>query len=316
MDKFSTNPYRPGGPVRRGELFVGRDNEFQQILQSLERNISVSISGERRIGKTSLLFRVQERLAESRNVYYLSLETITDEDDFQKWLAGIIQLEKWETYTDFENKLREVSPILLLDEFDKTINHPGFSEDFFNVLRAWSNQDLLSLVVSTRKRLAEINWPFKTSPFGNTFVSIVLDVLNYEEAARVLDKLDDFVGNWKSDWKEEVLRKTNCHPWKLQLFGFYAWNLIAEKGEVNFQEALNKFDQETVEKRVLVEENKHPMQKKSFVDFVKRLPTPIIAFLLSIGTFAAAGGLMIQSAIVTGIGAFILFVVVLIILFR
>lgn len=56
------NPFVYGSPVRP-ENFIGRDNEIRRIFDQLNSHAlgSVAISGERRIGKTSLLHYVSDR---------------------------------------------------------------------------------------------------------------------------------------------------------------------------------------------------------------------------------------------------------------
>ena len=55
------NPYIAGRPVFGGELFFGRQQLLQKILQTVHNN-SILLHGERRIGKTSLLHHLERRL--------------------------------------------------------------------------------------------------------------------------------------------------------------------------------------------------------------------------------------------------------------
>ena len=55
------NPYLAGGPVFDENLFFGRERLVQRILQTVHNN-SLLLHGERRIGKTSLLHQVRQRL--------------------------------------------------------------------------------------------------------------------------------------------------------------------------------------------------------------------------------------------------------------
>lgn len=57
----SFNPYISGQPVREAELFFGRHKLLQRIVDTLHNN-SIMIYGERRIGKTTLLHQIADRL--------------------------------------------------------------------------------------------------------------------------------------------------------------------------------------------------------------------------------------------------------------
>lgn len=57
------NPYISGEPVRREDMFFGREELLQRIIDTLHNN-SIMIHGERRIGKTTLLYQLGNRLRE------------------------------------------------------------------------------------------------------------------------------------------------------------------------------------------------------------------------------------------------------------
>jgi hypothetical protein len=57
------NPYVVGAPVFDNGMFVGRADLIARVVDSLRLN-SVLLSGERRIGKTSLLYHLKRRLRE------------------------------------------------------------------------------------------------------------------------------------------------------------------------------------------------------------------------------------------------------------
>ncbi|MDY7093885.1 MAG: AAA family ATPase, partial [Acidobacteriota bacterium] len=55
------NPYVAGRPIFDHQLFFGREALVQRVLQTIHNN-SLLLYGERRIGKTSLLHQIQQRL--------------------------------------------------------------------------------------------------------------------------------------------------------------------------------------------------------------------------------------------------------------
>ncbi len=57
----SFNPFISGEPVRREDMFFGRREMLQKIVDTLHNN-SIMIHGERRIGKTTLLYQLNNHL--------------------------------------------------------------------------------------------------------------------------------------------------------------------------------------------------------------------------------------------------------------
>ncbi len=89
------NPYISGEPVRTQEMFFGRRELVQRIADTLHNN-SVMIHGERRIGKTTLLFQLTTLL---RNVedpeywfvpVYVDLEGTPEHDFFHLLIEEIV----------------------------------------------------------------------------------------------------------------------------------------------------------------------------------------------------------------------------------
>ena len=52
---MTNNPFAYSQPISKPDRFIGREDELRGILSELRREMSISIVGERRIGKTSLL---------------------------------------------------------------------------------------------------------------------------------------------------------------------------------------------------------------------------------------------------------------------
>ncbi len=86
----SFNPFISGEPVRREDMFYGRRELLQKIVDTLHNN-SIMIHGERRIGKTTLLYQLNNHLwgLEDEEYWfvplYVDLEG-TEEDAFFHFL--------------------------------------------------------------------------------------------------------------------------------------------------------------------------------------------------------------------------------------
>lgn len=73
----SYNPYISGEPVRRGEMFYGRHDLLERIVATLHNN-SIMIHGERRIGKTTLLYQLADALRTVQDSEYWFVPVFVD----------------------------------------------------------------------------------------------------------------------------------------------------------------------------------------------------------------------------------------------
>ncbi len=87
------NPYISGEPVRREDMFFGRHELLQRIVSTLHNN-SIMIHGERRIGKTTLLYQLAN--------------TLRQLDDPEFWFVAL--------YIDLEGTREEIFFHLLMEE--------------------------------------------------------------------------------------------------------------------------------------------------------------------------------------------------------
>ena len=92
------NPYISGEPVRREDMFFGRHALLQRIVSTLHNN-SIMIHGERRIGKTTLLFQLAN--------------TLRQIDDQEYWFVAL--------YIDLEGTLEDTFFHTLMEEIAQHI---------------------------------------------------------------------------------------------------------------------------------------------------------------------------------------------------
>ncbi len=76
--KALPNPYVAGRPIRPedGPLFAGRRDEMKQIEEKLQTGVGLVIWGQRRIGKTSILLHLRERMPHDLLPVYLNLQLL------------------------------------------------------------------------------------------------------------------------------------------------------------------------------------------------------------------------------------------------
>jgi hypothetical protein len=145
VNGIKDNPYIYGDPVNEPIAFFGREDELNQILQAMTKPAKqdILIVGERRTGKTSLLYQLQQRLKWPFIPVYINLSPCRADTDsilnhiLEHIVRNLIEQhildENWNryqpAYSDFtariyeilqiaRNKLADITLILLLDEAD------------------------------------------------------------------------------------------------------------------------------------------------------------------------------------------------------
>jgi len=220
------NPFICGGPVPP-PYFVGREKEVRVIFNQIANPARgcVAISGNRRIGKTSLLQYVCDPatierwgLSEDKYVFLLldcgSIGDFTPSNFWRRVLVRLLRKTKDKTlaeavqsaltrheihYDDFEivlDKMHRIGQmlVLLLDEFEWVLNidNERATRIFLGGLRALINRQpkVFSLITATRQELTELCHPlkFSTSPFYNNFIFQPLKPFTEADINQLIDK--------------------------------------------------------------------------------------------------------------------------------
>ena len=88
------NPYIAGSPVTGTEMFFGREDVFSFVRQNLigkHRDNPVVLYGQRRTGKTSVLYQLQRKLDPSYLCVFIDLHGL-NLDGIDNLLLGIVTL--------------------------------------------------------------------------------------------------------------------------------------------------------------------------------------------------------------------------------
>lgn len=207
------NPYFHSNMIDNYEMFFGREHLLRRMYDLIGSEQNISITGLRRIGKSSLLSCM--RLREIQNKYskgnldnfifvFLDLEQYNRNtpESFLKFLVEQItrEVEKKSTinylkttqYKEFGQVLGQTKElgfhtVLLLDEFDSITRNPSFDLNFFGYLRSLANAKLTSYVTASHKPLAELSHQnVVSSPFFNIFHFFSLGPLDKNEAVELI----------------------------------------------------------------------------------------------------------------------------------
>ncbi|MEW5872855.1 MAG: pentapeptide repeat-containing protein [Chloroflexota bacterium] len=145
INAIQDNPYVYGDPVKADFSFFGRKEELEQIIQAITKPTKqdILVVGERRTGKTSMIYQLMKRLEKPFVPVYVVLNVCEPKTEsllgliLHKTIHSLIEQNLltpgWEhhhfRYTDFEDSVREIIDaakvnladarvVLLLDEAD------------------------------------------------------------------------------------------------------------------------------------------------------------------------------------------------------
>lgn len=225
--------------ITNPDEFFGRNEQINDIITRLRNMQSSSIVGERRIGKSSLLYHLTQtgaqKIADSNYCFfYFDFQDarLHNADGFFQTvlveLGGSPEAIKTENtpnknliaFTDqieaMERSGRRI--ILCLDEFENAFKHRAeFTEDFFDHMRSQLNLRRLAFVTSTRKGLQDLCLEGRlVSPFYNIFTVVALKELTEEEARGFVEAHRERV-NFTESELEFIFSYLNPHPLKLQI---------------------------------------------------------------------------------------------------
>jgi hypothetical protein len=155
------NPYIVGNPIKSKEMFFGREEDFKFIKEKLHqetKGIIITLAGERRSGKTSILFQIMNgRLGPNFLPFFVDMQSMADVNSNREFLQKIDDSVRKELYMparepdftgagfkDFENTIIEVQRyhawqkiVFLFDEYElleHKIEKEQISEDIFTFL--------------------------------------------------------------------------------------------------------------------------------------------------------------------------------------
>jgi len=251
MSKVIENPFINRQMIKNENDFIGRKRELSTIISRLRNGSSVSVVGERRIGKSSLLYHLfltgNKRLDDinktSYRLFYIDAHSalFSSPSDFASEIvtaftishdAEEVKEKPLKVLTRGLKTFRKSGtlPILLIDEFEKLSEKKAiFVDSFFESLRSCCNSNMLAIVTAsqhTLKNLTEKNG--LTSPFWNIFYSVPIGGFAVDDDHNKNEVIDFIHRFWDalSPSDEEVLFLLNYgsnHPLVLQTVSFHLY---------------------------------------------------------------------------------------------
>jgi hypothetical protein len=252
------NPFYYGSTLKESRLFVGRKREVAEICEAIAASASVSVVGERKVGKSSLLLYLADPSVERKNgldparyvfAYFdfLGYPTITPTELWRRLLTDtlsqlsvpplvtqvrvLLTQEKIEL-ADLERLLKGfkdagLNLVILFDEFDTAAANPNFDQAFFGGLRNLSKYPL-SYIVASHRTLSELRFAHPeaiVSPFFNIFRRVTLGGFTPDEVETLLTGSLAGTGIAFSPGDREVLDfLADSHPFFLQMAAYFLFD--------------------------------------------------------------------------------------------
>lgn len=254
------NPYISGEPIRRADMFFGRDELLRRIFNALHQN-SIMIHGERRMGKTTLLYQLAEQLRQAEDPewvfvpIYIDLEGTPEELFFHQLMdATWGALQGYLTDDTFDSRFLNVEPedyndrdfaadlralldrlrdvveprkfrvILLMDEMDVVSSYSTVVQQ--QLRRIFMS----SLAIHLGAVVAGIHiskaWDRLESPWYNMFNEIALEPFPPDEARKLLSEPVRGVYEWEPEALDFVISQAEGRPHRLQQYALEAVNLM------------------------------------------------------------------------------------------
>jgi predicted Ser/Thr protein kinase len=238
------NPYLNRVAIRDPRQFYGRRREIAKIFSRIgaSRPQSISIVGDRRIGKSSLLnqifhseVRAQHFDDQGQYVFlFIDLQQrrhISPDDLFQDVFSQLADALGEEAVAgiapSFDGmrkvlaRLRDAGKrlIILFDEFDAVTTNRRFDLDFYSFLRAAANNYDVAYVTSSNRDLQELCHTalIADSPFFNIFTNVYLRAFAPAEARQLIAEPSAAAGVPLEFYARDILDIAGYFPFFLQI---------------------------------------------------------------------------------------------------
>jgi hypothetical protein len=280
------NPFFHRGPIHQRDYFFNRQHELGQALGLLRSLQNVALVGQRRIGKTSLLFHLADPaihtnhgLSPAKYLFaYLDGEELTELDDGEirsvmtEELAAALGAaghrgpdldlpEGSVEYRTFRHVVRRLTQqglklVFCFDEFEGLGANPRLGPSFFSSLRGLTGQLDVAYVTASRTpihTLAYAQPETLSSPFFNTFAPLYLGLFSDEDAYGLVETLATRASaTFAPDLVHLVMELAGPHPLLLQIAGFHTFEVWRQRDG-----PLEKGDRDEIRHRFCAEVQPH-----------------------------------------------------------
>lgn len=269
------NPYLNRMMIKRRDEFFGRGQEVKRIYARLNATPpgSVSVVGDRKIGKSSLLNHVymrqnrQEYLEQPEKMVMVFLDLQEEKgmsmEAFVKILLGIAsyELRGRLDISDCAHNLDGIKDMvqrldaagfrlaILLDEFECVTTNPNFNLEFFSFLRFLANHYNVAYLTSSARDLQVLchTKEISDSPFFNIFSPIKLSAFQQHEAEELIRVPSERVNKPLAPHATQLIEIAGLFPFFIQMACSHAIEYLEDHPdthEPDFREIRRRFYEE------------------------------------------------------------------------
>jgi hypothetical protein len=268
----AANPYSFGTMITDPARFAGRRAELETIMARLngQQSEGSAIVGPRRIGKSSLLHYLYRprpddplRLQDGIELFYLDVADgrCATRDQFRALLLALLlartpldrrrqpdrdlaqlrqatQARNGATWQEARTVLENLPfrPVICLDEVEGLLTIAGVDNRFFNGLRNWANDGLVTWITASARPLEELaEMHSLTSPFFNVLGRVPLGDLTGAETAELIGWADQTSYPFSAPEQTVIRRWAGHNPYWLQIVCWRLWEM-KKSGQVNLKE--------------------------------------------------------------------------------
>ncbi|MBU7025458.1 MAG: ATP-binding protein [Theionarchaea archaeon] len=235
------NPYIIGGIVRESKMFFGREELLENIVDSFKgkyQTNSIFLYGQRRTGKTSILYHLKERLeAEFAPVSFDMLEVFGKKSFYEDLMEKIVKelgfndikipsIEddpfdgfKNEFYAQFKQKLKGKKIVLMIDEYqriDEFITKRDYDDSVIDFLNALVQDGEINIIFAGYLQPEDLR-NGKWVDFMRFFTTMNVSFLRKEDAIRLIRGPIEGLIEYDEGAIEKIISLSGCHPYFVQL---------------------------------------------------------------------------------------------------
>ena len=248
------NPYHFGREIRNPADFYGREQQLRDILEHVYKRECVSIVGERRSGKTSLLLNMLNPQVRVRyiphdpNSIFVHIDaeiTPQEPEGFFRDVFREVKVQRPDLPISPEEGMdergvraafRAMRPcrlVLFVDEFEWISQCDRFPTRFFGFLRGLIPRFDISYVLATHRSLFEsCPHDVATSPFPNLFRRVEMGPFTCDEFERFIEQTSQISGAPMAEVKDDIASMAGYLPYLAQIAGWHYFRAWKEKGQL------------------------------------------------------------------------------------
>ena len=261
--------------IRTLDQFHGRQREIERVMARIDSPTpqSVSIVGQRRIGKSSLLWHLTQteihtRYLQTPECYLFALLDFQgmqhlDQEGFCRQFGHTLnaavdfEVPELRDFSAVEATVQELDRagmrlVCLFDEFETVTRNAGFGAGFFGFLRALANGYPVAFITASRRPLQNLchTQEISESPFFNIFAQIRLGPLSSAEVHSLITAPSAAAGLPLEPHCDAIVALSGRLPFFVQMACSATFECLVEKEE-------EQLDIDQVERRFLEEADAH-----------------------------------------------------------